>query len=53
VLAIGEGNAKGGPGGYEVKVLTLDADTTTARQYDPAQAATPCKARGHSMKTAT
>jgi branched-chain amino acid transport system substrate-binding protein len=40
VLAIEEANAKGGPGGYEVRVLTLDNGTATAGQYDPAQAAT-------------
>jgi branched-chain amino acid transport system substrate-binding protein len=40
VLAIEEANAKGGPGGYEVKIMTLDNGTATARQYDPAQAAT-------------
>jgi branched-chain amino acid transport system substrate-binding protein len=40
LLAIEEANAKGGPAGYEVKVLTLDNGTATAGQYDPAQAAT-------------
>jgi branched-chain amino acid transport system substrate-binding protein len=40
VLAIEEANAKGGPAGYEVKILTLDNGTATAGQYDPAQAAT-------------
>jgi branched-chain amino acid transport system substrate-binding protein len=40
VLAIEEANARGGPGGYEVKVLSLDDGTATAGQYDPAQAAT-------------
>ena len=40
VLAIEEANAKGGPGGYEVRVLSLDNGTATAGQYDPAQAAT-------------
>ena len=40
VLAIEEANAKGGPGGYDVKILTLDNGTATAGQYDPAQAAT-------------
>ena len=40
VLAIEEANAKGGPGGYEVKILSLDDGTATAGQYDPAQAAT-------------
>lgn len=40
VLAIEEANARGGPGGYEVKIMTLDNGTAIARQYDPAQAAT-------------
>jgi branched-chain amino acid transport system substrate-binding protein len=40
VLAIEEANAKGGLGGYEVRVLSLDNGTATAGQYDPAQAAT-------------
>jgi branched-chain amino acid transport system substrate-binding protein len=40
VLAIEEANAKGGPGGYQVRVLSLDDGTATAGQYDPAQAAT-------------
>jgi branched-chain amino acid transport system substrate-binding protein len=40
VLAIEEANAKGGPGGYAIKILTLDNGTATAGQYDPAQAAT-------------
>jgi len=40
VLAIEEANARGGPGGYMVKVLSLDDGTATAGQYDPAQAAT-------------
>jgi branched-chain amino acid transport system substrate-binding protein len=40
VLAIEEANAKGGPGGYEVKVLVLDDGTAAAGQYDPAQSAT-------------
>ena len=39
VLAIEEANAAGGPGGYDVKILTLDDGTATAGQYDPAQAA--------------
>src|SRR5215472_9892924 len=38
-LAIEETNAKGVPGGYEVRVLVLDDGTPTAGQYDPAQAA--------------
>ena len=40
VLAIEEANAKGGPGGFNVNILTLDNGTATAGQYDPAQAAT-------------
>jgi branched-chain amino acid transport system substrate-binding protein len=40
VLAIEQANAKGGPGGYNINVLTLDNGTATAGQYDPAQAAT-------------
>jgi len=40
VLAIEEANAKGGPGGYDIHILTLDNGTATAGQYDPAQAAT-------------
>jgi len=39
VLAIEEANARGGPGGYEVRILSLDDGTATAGQYDPAQAA--------------
>jgi branched-chain amino acid transport system substrate-binding protein len=40
VLAIEEANAKGGgPGGLEVRILSLDDGTATAGQYDPAQAA--------------
>jgi len=38
-LAIEEANAKGGLGGYEVRMLVLDDGTATAGQYDPAQAA--------------
>ena len=40
VLAVEEANAKGGVGGYELRVLSLDNGTATAGQYDPAQAAT-------------
>jgi branched-chain amino acid transport system substrate-binding protein len=40
VLAFEEANAKGGAGGYEVKVLVLDDGTAAAGQYDPAQSAT-------------
>src|SRR5215469_3222963 len=39
-LAIEEANAKGGVGGYEIRMLVLDNGTATAGQYDPAQAAT-------------
>ncbi|MGD0432021.1 MAG: branched-chain amino acid ABC transporter substrate-binding protein [Acetobacteraceae bacterium] len=39
LLAIEEANAAGGPGGYEVRTLVLDNGTSTAGQYDPAQAA--------------
>ena len=38
-LAIEEANAKGGIGGYEIRVLVLDDGTATAGQYDPAQSA--------------
>ena len=40
VLAIEEANAKGGPGGYQINIMSLDNGTATAGQYDPAQAAT-------------
>lgn len=40
LLAIEQANAKGGPGGYQVRVLSLDDGTATAGQYDPAQSAT-------------
>jgi branched-chain amino acid transport system substrate-binding protein len=40
MMAIDEANAKGGPGGYHIKVLLLDDGTATAGQYDPAQGAT-------------
>jgi branched-chain amino acid transport system substrate-binding protein len=40
VLAFEEANARGGAGGYEVKVLVLDDGTAAAGQYDPAQSAT-------------
>ena len=40
LMAIGEANAKGGPGGIHVNVLLLDDGTATAGQHDPAQAAT-------------
>ena len=38
-LAIEEANAKGGVGGYQIRMLVLDDGTATAGQYDPAQAA--------------
>ncbi|HUC12476.1 MAG TPA: branched-chain amino acid ABC transporter substrate-binding protein, partial [Stellaceae bacterium] len=40
LLAIDEANAKGGIAGYKIHILLLDNGTTTAGQYDPAQAAT-------------
>jgi branched-chain amino acid transport system substrate-binding protein len=40
LMAIGEANAKGGPGGIHVHVLLLDDGSATTGQYDPAQAAT-------------
>jgi branched-chain amino acid transport system substrate-binding protein len=40
VLAIDEANAKGGVAGYKIDLMLLDNGTTTAGQYDPAQAAT-------------
>lgn len=40
LLAIDEANAKGGVAGYKIKLMLLDNGTTTAGQYDPAQAAT-------------
>ena len=39
VLAIEEANQAGGPGGYQVEIVSLDNGTATAGQYDPAQAA--------------
>jgi branched-chain amino acid transport system substrate-binding protein len=39
VMAIEEANAKGGVGGYEIRMVVLDDATPTAGQYDPAQAA--------------
>jgi branched-chain amino acid transport system substrate-binding protein len=39
LLAIEEANAKGGVGGYEIRTLVLNDGTSTAGQYDPAQAA--------------
>jgi branched-chain amino acid transport system substrate-binding protein len=40
MLAVDEANAAGGIGGYHIDVMVLDNGTTTAGQYDPAQAAT-------------
>jgi branched-chain amino acid transport system substrate-binding protein len=40
MLAIDEANAQGGVAGYHIDVMLLDDGTTTAGQYDPAQAAT-------------
>jgi branched-chain amino acid transport system substrate-binding protein len=39
-MAVDEANAKGGVAGYKIKLMVLDNGTTTAGQYDPAQAAT-------------
>ncbi len=39
LMAIDDANANGGPGGYKLRVMVLDDGTTTAGQYDPAQAA--------------
>ena len=43
MMAIDDANAKGGAGGYKLKVTVLDSGTATAGQYDPAQAATNAK----------
>jgi branched-chain amino acid transport system substrate-binding protein len=40
LLAINEANAQGGVAGYMIHLMLLDNGTTTAGQYDPAQAAT-------------
>ncbi len=40
LMAIDDANAKGGIAGYRINILLLDNGTTTAGQYDPAQAAT-------------
>ena len=42
-MAIDDINAKGGAGGYKLNVSVLDSGTSTAGQYDPAQAATNAK----------
>jgi branched-chain amino acid transport system substrate-binding protein len=39
MIAVDEANAKGGVAGYKIDVTVLDNGTTTAGQYDPAQAA--------------
>ena len=43
IMAIDDANAKGGAGGYKLNVTVLDSGTSTAGQYDPAQAATNAK----------
>jgi branched-chain amino acid transport system substrate-binding protein len=40
MMAVDDINAKGGVAGYQINVMVLDNGTTTAGQYDPAQAAT-------------
>jgi len=40
MLAVDDANARGGVAGYKIDVIVLDNGTTTAGQYDPAQAAT-------------
>ena len=40
MMAVDDANAKGGVAGYKINVMVLDNGTTTAGQYDPAQAAT-------------
>ena len=40
MLAVEDANAQGGVAGYKINVTVLDNGTTTAGQYDPAQAAT-------------
>jgi len=40
MMAVDDANAEGGVAGYTINVITLDNGTTTAGQYDPAQAAT-------------
>jgi branched-chain amino acid transport system substrate-binding protein len=40
MIAIDDANAQGGVAGYKIDVIVLDNGTTTAGQYDPAQAAT-------------
>src|SRR5215470_9117313 len=43
IMAIDDINAAGGAGGYHLNVTILDSGTSTAGQYDPAQAATNAK----------
>jgi branched-chain amino acid transport system substrate-binding protein len=43
MMAIDDVNAAGGAGGYKLNVTVLDSGTSTAGQYDPAQAATNAK----------
>jgi branched-chain amino acid transport system substrate-binding protein len=43
LMAIEEINGKGGINGYKLAVTVLDSGTSTAGQYDPAQAATNAK----------
>jgi branched-chain amino acid transport system substrate-binding protein len=43
MMAIDDTNAAGGAGGYKLNVTVLDSGTSTAGQYDPAQAATNAK----------
>jgi len=43
IMAIEDANGKGGAGGYKLAVTVLDSGTSTAGQYDPAQAATNAK----------
>jgi branched-chain amino acid transport system substrate-binding protein len=40
MIAVDDANANGGVAGYKIEVMVLDDGTTTAGQYDPAQAAT-------------
>jgi len=43
LMAIDDANAKGGIDGYKIDTAVYDNGTTTAGQYDPAQAATNAK----------
>lgn len=43
LMAIAEANEKGGVAGYHIKSIVLNNATSTAGQYDPAQAATNAK----------